>query len=189
MNNVATSLCHDQFFVLPARTDPAGVFLVAIDALPCTPAPATFFRFSLVLLHLFKPWRSSTFPTAIDGPSDALGEISHVHFTPFRSLATGAGAGLTRAVSRTFTFPLDTLKTRGQVSRMREEDRAAMPEVGLFCWRARARVYVFLRVCVCVFVRVVCFVLRVLCFVFRVLGSAQLSVVFQPGSINRYPVC
>lgn len=53
-----------------------------------------------------------------------------VHLTPLRSMVTGLGAGFTRAASRTLTFPLDTLKTRSQVSKLGPEDRAALPEVG-----------------------------------------------------------
>ncbi|CAN0224719.1 unnamed protein product, partial [Ascophyllum nodosum] len=52
-----------------------------------------------------------------------------VRFTPLKSVVTGLGAGFTRAMSRTLTFPLDTLKTRSQVSRLGAEDRAKLPEV------------------------------------------------------------
>lgn len=76
-------------------------------------------------------------PSHVQAGSDAPHTPTHVtgdgargvHFTPLRSLATGAGAGLTRAVSRTLTFPLDTLKTRSQLSKLGAQDRAALPEV------------------------------------------------------------
>lgn len=57
------------------------------------------------------------------------GGLGQVHFTPLKSAATGLGAGFTRAASRTLTFPLDTVKTRSQLSRLGAEDRARLPVV------------------------------------------------------------
>lgn len=54
--------------------------------------------------------------------------LGQVHLTPLKSAATGLGAGFTRAASRTLTFPLDTVKTRSQLSRLGAEDKAHLPE-------------------------------------------------------------
>ena len=50
-------------------------------------------------------------------------------FTPLKSVVTGLGAGFTWALSRALTFPPDTFNTRSQVSRLRAEDRATLPDV------------------------------------------------------------
>ncbi|CAN0215331.1 unnamed protein product [Ectocarpus sp. 6 AP-2014] len=60
-------------------------------------------------------------------PRAAADGAGQVHLTPLRSVATGLGAGFTRAASRTLTFPLDTIKTRSQLSRLGADDRALLP--------------------------------------------------------------
>ncbi|CAN0454501.1 unnamed protein product, partial [Ectocarpus sp. 8 AP-2014] len=60
-------------------------------------------------------------------PRAAADSAGQVHLTPLRSVATGLGAGFTRAASRTLTFPLDTIKTRSQLSRLGADDRALLP--------------------------------------------------------------
>lgn len=64
-------------------------------------------------------------------PRAAVDGAGQVHLTPLKSVATGLGAGFTRAASRTLTFPLDTIKTRSQLSRLGADDRALLPAVGL----------------------------------------------------------
>lgn len=68
-------------------------------------------------------------PLGAAGGGDGGGGLQHVHLTPLKSVATGLGAGFTRAASRTLTFPLDTIKTRGQLSRLGAEDRALLSPV------------------------------------------------------------
>ncbi|CAM9702256.1 unnamed protein product [Ectocarpus sp. 12 AP-2014] len=60
-------------------------------------------------------------------PRAAADGAGQVHLTPLKSVATGLGAGFTRAASRTLTFPLDTIKTRSQLSRLGADDRALLP--------------------------------------------------------------
>eukprot|EP00904_Undaria_pinnatifida_P008298 jgi/Undpi1/4599/HiC_scaffold_18.g07953.m1 len=92
----------------------AGLAAVAFD-----------YEHGMAGFHWFQNWAGNVAPHfPVRGTGGAL---AAVHFTPLKSFATGLGAGFTRAVSRTFTFPLDTLKTRSQVSRLGAEDRAALP--------------------------------------------------------------
>lgn len=68
--------------------------------------------------------------TISGGASDAHITAALKHFHPLKSALAGTGAGLTRAISRLMTFPLDTVKSREQLSRMSPEQMAKMsPEV------------------------------------------------------------
>ncbi|CAN0260271.1 unnamed protein product, partial [Scytosiphon promiscuus] len=71
---------------------------------------------------------TSTTSTTTTTTTSGGGLREAVHLTPLKSITTGLGAGFTRAASRTMTFPLDTIKTRRQLSRLGTEDRAQLPE-------------------------------------------------------------
>ncbi|CAB1098070.1 unnamed protein product [Ectocarpus sp. CCAP 1310/34] len=100
--------------------------LSILGALAGVAAVAVGYEHGMAGFLWIQDWAGVTAPhfpprTAADG-------AGQVHLTPLKSVATGLGAGFTRAVSRTLTFPLDTIKTRSQLSRLGADDRALLPE-------------------------------------------------------------
>ena len=59
--------------------------------------------------------------------SATVSALTAAHFSPGSSLLAGAAAGLTRSVSRLITYPLDTVKTRRQISKLSEDRLDRMP--------------------------------------------------------------
>jgi Mitochondrial carrier protein len=113
LSGIALFTAAAVLLALPSASQAAdtALSLSAADAVPSSS--------SLIATH---------FSSALDATSTALASAAAAaHFSPSESMLAGAGAGLTRGLSRLVTFPLDTIKTRRQISRLSEERFARLP--------------------------------------------------------------
>eukprot|EP00752_Nemacystus_decipiens_P003654 g3368.t1 len=122
----------------PSSAEPSARLMISmrqlsvLGAVAGLAAAAFDYEHGMAGFHWFQDWAvgaaSNLPPRAAGngGGGGGGGELGQVHLTPLKSIATGLGAGFTRALSRTLTFPLDTIKTRSQLSRLGAEDRSLL---------------------------------------------------------------
>jgi Mitochondrial carrier protein len=107
---------------------PGLALITAAAVLLIMPGASQAADTSIHAVHSSSSLIATQLSSALDATSTALASAAAAaHFSPSESMLAGAGAGLTRGVSRLVTFPLDTIKTRRQISRLSEERFARLP--------------------------------------------------------------